>query len=56
MATIYLREFPEELHHQAKIQAAVEKLHLKDLFAKALTEYLHRAGAPTMEADQRKEG
>ena len=51
MATIYLREFPEELHHQAKIQAAVEKLHLKDLFAKALTEYLKRAGAPVMGAE-----
>ncbi|MGO9370836.1 MAG: 3-hydroxyacyl-CoA dehydrogenase [Syntrophobacteraceae bacterium] len=56
MATIYLREFPEELHHQAKIQAAVEKLHLKDLFAKALTEYLRKAGVPEMDADQRKEG
>jgi plasmid stability protein len=56
MATIYLREFPEELHHQAKIRAAVEKLHLKDLFVKALREYLSKAGAPVMEAGQRKEG
>jgi hypothetical protein len=55
MATIYLREFPEGLHHQAKIQAAVENVRLKDIFVKALTEYLRRAGAPAIQADQRKE-
>lgn len=55
MATVYLREFPEGLHHSAKVQAAVEKITLKDLIAKSLREYLKRAGVPDMQAD-RKEG
>ena len=42
MATIYLRDFPEDLRHRAKIQAAIEKTSLKDLIAKALLEYLER--------------
>lgn len=42
MATIYLREFPEELHHKAKIQAAIEKTTLKDLVVKALEAYLEK--------------
>ena len=42
MVSVNLRDFPEELHHKAKIQAAVEKTTLKDLIIKALTEYLER--------------
>lgn len=42
MVSVNLRDFPEELHHKAKIQAAVEKITLKDLIIKALTEYLER--------------
>ena len=42
MATVNLREFPEDLHHRAKIRAAVERTTLKDLIIKALTEYLDR--------------
>lgn len=44
MATIYLRDFPEDLHHKCKIQAAVEKITLKELVIKALTDYLKRRG------------
>jgi FtsZ-binding cell division protein ZapB len=40
MLSVNLRDFPEELHYRAKIQAAVERITLKDLFVKALTEYL----------------
>ena len=45
MVSVNLRDFPEELHHRAKIQAAVEKTTLKDLIIKALTEYLERRKA-----------
>lgn len=56
MPAIFIRDFPEDLHHNAKIQAAVESITLKNLIAKALREYLKRAGVPEMEADRRKEG
>ncbi len=56
MGAIFIRDFPDDLHHNAKIQAAVERITLKELFAKALTEYLHRVGAPDAEAGQGKEG
>jgi len=42
MVSVNIRDFPEELHHKAKIQAAVEKITLKDLMIKALAEYLKR--------------
>jgi len=42
MATIYLRDFPEELHHKAKIQAATEKITLKELMIRALEDYLRK--------------
>jgi predicted HicB family RNase H-like nuclease len=44
MVSVNIRDFPEELHHKAKIQAAVEKITLKDLMIKALAEYLKRKG------------
>ncbi|MGB5922150.1 MAG: 3-hydroxyacyl-CoA dehydrogenase [Syntrophobacteria bacterium] len=44
MVSVNIRDFPEELHHKAKIQAAVEKITLKDLMIKALDEYLKRRG------------
>jgi predicted HicB family RNase H-like nuclease len=44
MVSVNIRDFPEELHHKAKIQAAVEKTTLKELMIKALTEYLERKG------------
>ena len=44
MVSVNIRDFPEELHHKAKIQAAVEKTTLKELMIKALTEYRERKG------------
>ena len=44
MVSVNIRDFPEELHHRAKIQAAVEKISLKELMIKALSEYLEREG------------
>ena len=40
MATIFIRDFPEDLHRGAKVQAAIEGISLKALVEKALTEYL----------------
>jgi predicted HicB family RNase H-like nuclease len=40
--TIYIREFPDDLHKEAKIQAAREETTLRELVIKALTEYLRR--------------
>lgn len=38
-----IKDFPDDLHREAKIQAAVEGTTLKGLIIKALTEYLKRA-------------
>jgi predicted HicB family RNase H-like nuclease len=35
-----IKDFPDSLHREAKIRAAVEGITLKDLIIKALTEYL----------------
>ncbi len=51
MATILIKNFPDDLHHRGKIQAAVEQISLKDLFIKALTEYLKREGSPGIEKE-----
>ena len=39
---ILVPDCPEDLHHQIKIQAAVEGIPLKELVKKALREYLER--------------
>jgi predicted HicB family RNase H-like nuclease len=44
MVSVNIRDFPEELHHKAKIQAAVEKITLKELMIKALEQYLKKVG------------
>ena len=44
MVSVNIRDFPEELHHKAKIQAAVENTTLKELMIRALVEYLKRKG------------
>ena len=43
MAVINLRDVPDKLHRQAKVQAAMEGITLKTLVEKALTEYLKKA-------------
>jgi hypothetical protein len=42
MATLFVRDFPEDLHKKAKIQALEEDLTLGQLIIKALSEYLAR--------------
>ena len=43
MATIYLRNVPENLHRQIKSEAALQGVTLQDLVIKVLTEYLKKA-------------
>ena len=43
MATLFVRDFPEDLHKKAKMQALEEDLTLGQLIIKALSEYLARA-------------
>lgn len=50
MAAIFIRDFPEDLHHKAKIQAATEQITMKELFAKALKEYLEKQAGNNKEA------
>ena len=40
---INIKAFPDDLHRQAKIQAAVEGISLKALIIKALEAYLKKA-------------
>jgi predicted HicB family RNase H-like nuclease len=40
MAIINIRDFPDDLHRQAKSKAALEGISLKDLIIKAIEEYV----------------
>ncbi len=40
LPTVYLRSFPEDLHHRSKIRAAVDRITLKDLVVSALEKYM----------------
>jgi predicted HicB family RNase H-like nuclease len=42
MAIINLRDFPEQLHREAKAKAALMGITLKELIIRAVTEYLKR--------------
>jgi predicted HicB family RNase H-like nuclease len=42
VATVYLRDFPEDLHRKAKAEAALMGISLKELIIRALTEYLKK--------------
>ena len=44
MATIYVREFPEDLHKKAKLQAVMEEVSLRELIIKAVEFYLKKKG------------
>lgn len=41
---IQMRDFPEDLHHRAKVQAAKEGITLEALIIRLLQEYLDRKG------------
>ena len=43
MTTLFVRDFPADLHKKAKMQALEEDLTLGQLIIKALNEYLARA-------------
>ena len=40
--TVYLRDFPEDLHRKAKAEAALMGISLKELVVRAITEYLKK--------------
>jgi hypothetical protein len=44
MLSINIRDFPEDLHHKAKILAATEKITHRELVIRAIAEYVKRAG------------
>ena len=42
MKNVIIKGFPEDLHREAKIQAAVLGISLKELFIRALKDYLKK--------------
>ena len=44
MAVINLRDFPDQLHREAKAKAALEGITLKELILRAVKEYLEKKG------------
>jgi len=44
MATVYVREFPADLHKRAKMQALEEDMTLRELIIKAVEAYLKKKG------------
>ena len=43
MATVYIRDFPEDLRKAARMQAIEEDISLKELVIKAVEKYLAEA-------------
>jgi predicted HicB family RNase H-like nuclease len=52
MATINLRDFPDDLHQAAKIKAVVDKTTLREIIIRALREYVKKPGGRS----RKKEG
>ena len=44
MPTVYVRDFPEDLHLRLKIQVLKEKTTIRELVIKVLEEYLKKVG------------
>ena len=42
MATLNIKDFPDDLHRKTKAEAALEGISLKALFIKAVEEYLKK--------------
>ena len=38
-----VKNFSDQLHYEAKVQAAIEGISLKELIEKSITEYLNKA-------------
>lgn len=43
MATIFLRDVPDDLHHRLKVQAVNEKTTMKEIILRLAEEYLKKA-------------
>jgi len=41
---VMMKKFPEDLHYRAKVQAAREAITMKELFIKAVEQYLEKVG------------
>jgi len=54
MLSVNIRDFPEQLHHKAKILAATEKITLRELVIRAITEYIQKGDMMTPETRQRR--
>lgn len=46
MLSVNIRDFPEELHHKAKIRAATEKITHRELVIRAIAEYVKKPVEP----------
>jgi hypothetical protein len=46
MSAILLKDFPEKLHNEARHRALDEGITLKELFVRALDQYLHGMQPP----------
>ncbi len=44
MTTVYIRNFPEDLHRKSKSEAALMGISMKELIIRALTEFLKKKG------------
>ncbi len=42
MKTLIIKDFPDEVHREMKIQAAVESITMKDLVIQAVKDYLKK--------------
>ncbi len=42
MSTVFLRDFPQDLHRKAKSEAALMGISLKELIIRAITEFLKK--------------
>ena len=50
MGTLSLKDFPKELHREAKSRAALEGITLRDLVVRAVSKYL--AGPITLDVEE----
>jgi hypothetical protein len=49
MATMYIRNFPEDLQHRVKVQVAKERTTLRELVMRLITDYLEKAESAGIE-------
>jgi hypothetical protein len=54
MATIYIRDFPDDLQYRVKVQVAKERTTLRELVIRLLTQYVDQAESAEVEAKPTK--